>query len=84
MNKTFELLQMINAFFAMTGEKPLQTSPAGHSSELGLLREVKAAYKARLMAKVPQYESLPSEHLIPDALLAALRQREQELEGPVR
>lgn len=81
MTETMALLARINGFLGMMNENPLEISSENSSSELALLRAIKREYTARLLQQMPRYRALPSEDLIPDALLIALRQREGILQA---
>jgi lysozyme family protein len=79
MTETEKIIQEINGFFKVTGDEELTIQKC--ASELELLRTVKEEYKRRLLDKIPKYRALPSETLIPDMFLQALRSRESELEA---
>ncbi len=69
----------INGFFKAIGEVELEIPKPGEcQSELELLRQIKAQYTKRLLAKMPQYRSLPSD-AVPDMFLLALTKQESEL-----
>jgi hypothetical protein len=79
MNKTQELVAGMDALLRRMGEERLSVPGSEEEmSELEFLREVRRVYLARLVAKRPELSSIPVE-AIPDALLAALSRREQEL-----
>jgi hypothetical protein len=77
MTETEKMVQEINGLFGMTGDEELKIPK--FESELELLREIKEEYKRRLLEKIPKYRAVPSEALIPDMFLQALRSRENEL-----
>ncbi len=79
MTDTEKMVQEINGLFRMTGDEELVIPR--FESELELLRKVKEGYKRRLLEKVPKYQKIPSEALIPDMFLQALRKREGELQS---
>jgi lysozyme family protein len=80
MTETEQIIQEINGIFKLTGDEGV-TIPKEWASELELLRTVKEEYKRRLLDKIPKYRAIPSETLIPDMFLQALRSRESELEA---
>jgi hypothetical protein len=77
MTETEIMIQEINGLFKLTGDEELTIPKC--ASELELLRAAKEEYKRRLLDKIPKYRSLPSEALIPDMFIQALRSRESEL-----
>ena len=79
MTETEKMIQEINGLFKLTGDEELTIQKC--TSELELLRTVKEEYKRRLLDKIPKYRAIPSETLIPDMFLQALRSRECELEA---
>jgi hypothetical protein len=82
MNETEKMVQEMNGLFRMLGDEELPMPKAPErTSELELLRGVKEEYKQRLLKKIPAYRSIPSEALMPDMFLQALRKRESELES---
>jgi len=83
MTETEKMLQEMNGLFKLTGDDEL-TAPKEWASELELLRAVKKEYKKRLRAKIPKYKLIPSEALIPDLFIQALRNRESQLERRVQ
>ncbi len=81
MTVTEEMTRAINGLLAQMGEPALTIpAPGTWKTELDLLLLIKQAYRTRLVAKEPRYGRLPSEALIPDAFLQALRNRQRELE----
>jgi hypothetical protein len=79
MTQSEKLADEINGFFKSIGEKELVIPKPGEwVSEVDLLRKIKAEYQVRLLQKMPQYRSLPSD-AIPDMFLLAIRKREDEL-----
>ncbi len=77
MTETEKMIQEMNGLFRMIGDEELVIPKC--TSELELLRKIKEEYKRRLLEKVPKYKAIPSEALIPDMFLQALRSRENEL-----
>jgi len=82
MTETEKMIQEINGLFKLTGDEELTIQKC--TSELELLRTVKEEYKRRLLDKIPKYRAIPSETLIPDMFLQALRSRESALERGVQ
>jgi len=78
MTETEIMIQEINGLFKLTGDEELTIQKC--ASELELLRTVKEEYKRRLLDKIPKYRAIPSEALIPDMFVQALRSRESELQ----
>lgn len=83
MTETEQMIQEMNGIFKLTGDDEV-TIPKEWASELELLRTVKEEYKKRLLAKIPKYKLIPSESLMPDMFIQALRSRESELERGVQ
>jgi hypothetical protein len=81
MTVTEKMAREINGLLKALGEAELTIPKQGELvPELELLRRVKEQYAGRLLQKMPQYRSLPTE-AIPDMFLQALRKRENELES---
>lgn len=78
MTETEKMVLEINGFFRAIGELELEVSKQAGQGELAYLREVREAYTARLLVKIPQFRSM-SANVIPDMFLQALRNREAEL-----
>jgi hypothetical protein len=78
MTVTERMVQEINSLLTALGEAELTVLKLDEQGELEHLREVRQAYTARLMEKMPRYRPMRAD-VIPDMFLQALRKREAEL-----
>jgi hypothetical protein len=82
MTETETMAREMNQLMRLLGDEELSIpEPDESTSELEFLKALKQQYTGRLLQKVPKYQALKSEALIPDMFLDALRRREAELEA---